>query len=166
MIYKRLFICTYILLVVLTHSYAQGVTKWSIHPAFEVNYSGYNSLINIAYTAKEKHVLEAGASYNMSDGFTANPTIGLNISYRYKILASDSWSAAMGIDYRRQKPLAIVNIQTLCYTTNVVYKATKSISIHTRLGYGVAAERARSAGSFTQSNNITGLFQIGCGYHL
>jgi long-subunit fatty acid transport protein len=166
MVFKRLFICACLLSVVMTYSYSQSVAKWSLYPALEVNYTGYNSLINLAYTVKEKHVLEAGASYNMSDGFTANPTIGINISYRYKILASDRWSAAMGIDYRRQKPLDIVNIQMLCYTLNMTYRATKSISIHTRLGYGVAAERARSAGSFTQSNNITGLFQIGCGYHL
>jgi hypothetical protein len=164
--YKRLSIFICLLLLVMTFSYAQGMRKWSIHPAFEVNYTGYNSFVNLAYTAKENHVLEAGVSYNMSDGFTTNPTLGLNISYRYKILNSDRWSAAIGADYRRQKPLAIVNIQTLCYTTNMTFRATKSISIHTRLGYGVAAERARSAGSFSQSNNITGLCQIGCGYHL
>lgn len=140
--------------------------KWSVLSGYEVTYTGNNAVLHAVYAPNAKHTLEAGFNYNFSDGFSANPVVGLGLSYGYTIINESKWKAAVGIDYRRQKPLAIVNIQSLMYTTRAQYNITDRWSVYSRLGYGLAAERARSAGSFSKSNNISGSFSLGCVFQL
>lgn len=160
-----------ILVVISTFIYANNFvpmkkpqkSKWSLQMGFETNYTGNNGFLHAGYSIK-KHKLEAGVNYNFSDGFAANPVLGIDLSYSYKVVESYRWSASIGLDYRRQKPLKIVNIQLLNYTTGVTYKWMPKLYLTSKLGYGLAAERAASAGSFAQSNNISGSFQFGCVY--
>ena len=141
-------------------------SKWSLLTAYEVNYTGNNAVLHAVYKPHKKQTIEVGLNYNFSDGFAANPVVGMGISYGYSVLQTANWEATIGADYRRQKPLAIVNIQTITYTTKVAYTINQRWSAFTRIGYGLAAERARSAGPFTQSNNITGSLSLGCVFHL
>lgn len=141
-------------------------TKWSLLSGYEVNYMGNNAIVHAQYTTSTKHILEAGINYNFSDGFAENPVIGLGFAYGYKVLQNKRWNAVVGVDYRRQKPLAIVNVQTLLYTTSLSYQVYEKWSVYSRVGYGMAAERARSAGAFSQSNNITGSLSLGCVFQL
>jgi len=62
--------------------------------------------------------------------------------------------------------LAIVNIQILTYTQGLVYNLNPKLAVTSRLGYGVAVERAASAGNFSQNNNVTGSFALGCVIYL
>lgn len=140
--------------------------KWSLLTAYEVNYTGNNAVLHAVYKPHKKQTIEVGLNYNFSDGFAANPVVGLGISYSYSVLQTANWEATIGVDYRRQKPIAIVNIQTITYTTQIAYTINKRWSAFSRIGYGLAAERARSAGPFTQSNNITGSLSLGCVFHL
>jgi hypothetical protein len=139
--------------------------KWALLAAYEANYTGQNSILHALYS-KQKHQLEAGINYNFSDGFAANPVIGLGFGYGYTILQDSHWTLRSGVGYRRQKPLTIVNIQILTYTQTMEYRLSKRLSAASKLSYGVAAERAASAGSFVQQNNITGSFTLGCVIHL
>lgn len=163
----RLFVILAFVLVYAS-SFAQYASpkKWSILTGYEVNYTGNNAVVHGVYLPAARHTIEVGLSYNFSDGFATRHVIGLGVSYGYTIAEQGKWIAAIGVDYRRQKPLAIVNIQTITYTTRAQYQLNEKWSAYSRLGYGVAAERARSAGSFTQSNNITGSLSIGCVYQL
>jgi len=144
----------------------EEVSKWSLLTAYEVCYSGNNALLHAVYKPGKKQTIEAGVNYNFSDGFVANPVVGIGISYGYSLLKNAHWEATIGVDYRRQKPLAIVNIQTIAYTNKVAYTIDHNWSVFTRLGYGVAVERARSAGPFTQGNNSTGSFSLGCVFQI
>jgi len=157
-----------VFLCVFGNSQAQQSTanKWSLLAAFEVNYTGNNSVLHALYSPVDRHSIEAGLNYNFSDGFSANPVLGFGVSYGYSIVKGKNWQAAIGMDYRRQKPLSIVNIQVLTYTTKASYQITDRLSAYSRLGYGLAVERARSAGAFSQSNNITGSFSLGCVFGL
>ncbi len=141
-------------------------SKWSLLTAYEVNYTGNNAVLHTVYKPHIKHTVEFGVNYNFSDGFAKNPLIGIGVSYGFSALQTASWDATLGMDYRRQKPLDIVNIQIITYTTKVAYIIGPKWSILTRLGYGLVLERARSAGPFTQSNNITGSSSLGCVFHL
>lgn len=141
-------------------------SKWSLLSGYEATYTGNNVILHAACLFANSHELEAGLNYNFSDGFAANPVLGLGISYGYGILNTRNWKATVGADYRRQKPLDIVNIQTIMYTTKVQYNWQPRWGIYTRLGYGAAVERARSSGSFTQQNSISGSFSAGCVYRL
>ncbi len=132
---------------------------------YEINYFGKNGFLHGRFV-KKNHVMEAGINYNFSDGFSDNPVLGVGVYYGYQISTSKKWSAALGLDYRRQKPLKIVNIQTWCYTTSIEYIHSKYWSLLSRIGYGVATERSASAGSFDQFNNLTGSLSISCVYHL
>jgi hypothetical protein len=135
--------------------------KWAIVAGYETNYMGNNGIIHGRYTIKN-HVLELGVNYNFSDGFSANPVIGIGAAYGYQLANTERWNVTTGIDYRRQKPLKIVNIQTIMYTNSVAYKIKPKLWAVTRLGYGLAAERAASAGSFSQNNSLAGNLTIGC----
>jgi hypothetical protein len=139
--------------------------KWAVLTAYEANYTGTNGIIHAQYT-KNNNQLEAGLNYNFSDGFSTSPVLGIGLAYGFEILRNDKFSITSGINYRRQKPLAIVNIQILTYTQGLVYKLSPKIAVTSRLGYGVAAERAASAGNFSQNNNLTGSFTLGCVFHL
>jgi hypothetical protein len=132
---------------------------------YEINYFGKNVFVHGRFV-KKNHVMEAGINYNFSDGFSDNPVLGVGVYYGYQISTSKKWSTALGIDYRRQKPLKIVNIQNWCYSTSVEYSHNKNWSLLSRIGYGVAIERSASAGSFDQFNNLTGSLSISCVYHL
>ncbi|HBN02687.1 MAG TPA: hypothetical protein DD396_01440 [Bacteroidetes bacterium] len=147
-------------------SCAQDIPQqWAILTSYEANYTGTNAIIHGLYI-KNHHQLEAGLNYNFSDGFSNNPVIGIGLAYGFEILTNDKWSITSGINYRRQKPLAIVNIQILTYTQGLAYKLNPKLAITSRLGYGVAVERAASAGNFSQNNNITGSFTLGCVFFL
>lgn len=141
-------------------------SKWSLLSGYEATYTGNNAVLHAAYISRDNHVLEAGLNYNFSDGFASNPVIGFGMSYGYNILNYSKWQTSIGADYRRQKPVDIVNIQTLMYTTKVQFNWHPRWSIYTRIGYGVAVERARSSGSFTQQNSVSGSFSTGCAYRL
>jgi long-subunit fatty acid transport protein len=155
-----LFIVTY------NVSVAQESTKkWAMMGAYEVNYTGRNAILHAQYHINN-HELEAGVNYNFSDGFSNNPVVGVGLSYSYVVLHNEHWSLAAGLHYRRQKPLAIVNIQTITYTNGLTYHWKPKIAFTARLGYGVVAERAASAGNFSQNNNLTGSFTLGCVYRL
>ena len=132
---------------------------------YEINYFGINGFMHGRFI-KKNHVMEAGINYNFSDGFSDNPVLGVGIYYGYQISTLKKWSTAIGLDYRRQKPLKIVNIQTWCYTTSVEYSHNKNWSLLSRIGYGVATERSASDGSFNQFNNLTGSLFLSCVYHL
>jgi hypothetical protein len=138
---------------------------WSLMMGFESNYTGNNALLHGSYLFQRSEI-DAGLNYNLSDGFSANPVLGFGLGYQYKVVYNRKWSASIGLDYRRQKPLKIVNIQLLNYTTGVTYKFGEHFNIKSKLGYGLAAERAASAGSFAQSNTISGSFYLGCVYRL
>ena len=141
-------------------------SKWSTLAAYEVNYMGVNGIMHGVYSPNNKHDIEAGLSYNFSDGFSFNPVFGVGVSYNYNFINAEKWKSSVGADYRRQKPLSITNIQVLSYTTRAVYKVTSRYDAFIRLGYGVAMERSRSRGAFVQSNNITGSLSIGCVFRL
>ena len=159
--FNRILLLTFVLLGIQTLGIAQS--KWSVLGAYETNYMGNNMIVHLNYT-QDKHQIQVGPNYNLSDGFSNNPVVGIGISYFYKVLSSDKWEASIGVDYRRQKPIKIVNIQTILFANSVSYKVLPKLFLNTRLGYGVAAERAASQGSFTQSNNISGALSIGCVY--
>lgn len=132
---------------------------------YEVNYFGKNGFVHGRFL-KNNHILETGINYNFSDGFSDDPVIGIGIYYGYQIITSKKWQTALGAEYRRQKPLKIVNIQTWCYTTSVQYNYNSHWSLLSRVGYGVATERSASAGSFDQFNNLTGSVSLSCVYQL
>lgn len=138
-------------------------SSWKLQAGYEVNYTGHNTVLHAEY-AINNHRIGGGVNYNFSDGFASNPVVGVGLSYGYVVLQNEKWQASLGIDYRRQKPLEIVNIQTLVLANSLEYKFTEHIGALSRIGYGVAIERAASAGSFAQLNNISGLFLIGCVY--
>ena len=139
--------------------------KLAVVTAYEASYTGTNGIIHAQYT-KKQHQFEAGLNYNFSDGFSNNPVLGIGMAYGLEILTNDKWSVTAGINYRRQKPLAIVNIQILTYTQGLVYNLNPKLAVTSRLGYGVAVERAASAGNFSQNNNVTGSFALGCVIYL
>jgi len=140
-----------------------GKPSFSILGGYEINYFGKNGLIHPRFEHKN-NILEFGTNYNFSDGFSNNPVLGIGIYYGYKLAEKNKWSAELGIEYRRQKPLRIVNIQTICYTSSMVYSINENWRAISRIGYGVATERSASAGSFDQFNNITGSVSILCAY--
>jgi hypothetical protein len=153
-----------IALVIALAGVAQGESSsWKLQAGYEVNYTGNNAVLHAEY-AISNHRIGGGLNYNFSDGFTYNPVVGVGLSYGYVVLQNEKWQASLGIDYRRQKPLKIVNIQTLVLANSIEYKFTEHIGALSRIGYGVAVERAASAGSFAQLNNISGLFLVGCVY--
>ena len=112
------------------------------------------------------HVFDLGLLYNLSDGFTNRPVPGVRLFYGYQILKSERWDVVTGLSYVREKPLKIVNIQMLNYATSTSLKLNEKLSFRTQIGYGVALERAASAGAFSQSNNISGALSLGCAYKL
>ena len=132
---------------------------------YEINYFGKNSFIH-SRLLKNNHIIEMGINYNFSDGFSDNPVIGVGVYYGYQIISSKKWETSLGAEYRRQKPLKFVNIQTWCYTTSVQYNFKPKWSLLSRIGYGVATERSASDGSFDQFNNLTGSISLSCVYHL
>ncbi|MGB1039005.1 MAG: hypothetical protein ACPGYY_10195 [Bacteroidia bacterium] len=161
------FFCISILCFLIYQTKAQDVkSTWSISSGYETNYTGNNFSIHSNHILFDKHHLGYGVNYNTSDGFSFNPVLGLGLSYGYKVVESSNWSVLLGLEYRRQKPLKIVNIQLINYTTTVKYSLSEKWQLESKVGYGVAAERAASAGSFAQSNNISGMFYFGCGYRL
>ncbi len=164
--FRKLILCALLLCANALIAQENAEKRWGILSGHEVNYTGNNAVLHALYEVNRRHTIEAGLNYNFSDGFAANPVIGLGVSYGYTIAARDKWNAAVGIDYRRQKPLSIVNIQTITYATKAKYNITDKWSAYSRVGYGVALERARSSGNFTQSNNISGSFSLGCVFHL
>ena len=83
--------------------------KWAVVTAYEASYTGTNGIIHAQYT-KKQHQFEAGLNYNFSDGFSNNPVFGIGMAYGLEILTNDKWSVTAGINYRRQKPLAIVKL--------------------------------------------------------
>lgn len=155
-----------VLLIMGTAAFCQNTPEYSFWSGYEANYSGNNVFIHTRIITGENHVLEGGLNYNLSDGFSLNPVIGVGISYSYKILSRAKWASTIGVEYRRQKPLKIVNVQTLCYTSGLQYRINDKLKVQTKIGYGLAAERNASAGNFSQFNNISGLFSFGCGYSL
>jgi hypothetical protein len=132
---------------------------------YEINYFGKNSFVHGRFL-KNNHIIETGINYNFSDGFSDDPVIGIGLYYGYQVITSKKWKTFLGAEYRRQKPLKIVNIQTLCYTTSVQYNYKPNWSLLSRIGYGVATERSASDGSFDQFNNLTGSISLSCVYHL
>ncbi len=159
----RLFILSITLLIAQAGIAQSDSTSWKLHAGYEMNYTGNNTVLQAEY-AINNHRIGGGVNYNFSDGFTFNPVVGFGLSYGYVVLQSEKWQASLGIDYRRQKPLKIVNVQTLVLANSIEYKFTEHIGALSRIGYGVAVERAASAGSFAQLNNISGLFLVGCVY--
>jgi hypothetical protein len=160
---NRIFILCFTLVISLAGIAQSESSSWKLQAGYEVNYTGNNAVLHAEY-ALSKHRIGGGINYNFSDGFASNPVVGVGLSYGYVVLQSEKWQASLGIDYRRQKPLKIVNIQTLVLANSIEYKFTEHIGALSRIGYGVALERAASAGSFAQLNNISGLFLIGCVY--
>ena len=159
----RLLTLCFALVITLAGIAQSKSSSWKLQAGYEVNYTGHNAVLHAEY-ALNKHRIGGGVSYNFSDGFATNPLVGVGLSYGYVVLLSEKWQASLGIDYRRQKPLEIVNIQTLVLANSIEYKFTEHIGALSRIGYGVALERAASAGSFAQLNNISGLFLLGCVY--
>jgi hypothetical protein len=159
----RLVTLCFLLLITLIGIAQSESSEWKLQAGYEVNYTGHNAVLHAEYTLS-KHRIGGGINYNFSDGFASNPVLGVGLSYGYVVLQSEKWQASLGIDYRRQKPLEIVNIQTLVLANSIEYKFTEHIGALSRIGYGVALERAASAGSFAQLNNISGLFLLGCVY--
>jgi len=157
---------TLILVIISTLGYGQNSREWSIWTGYETNYSGNNMFLHTRVIVKEKHIVEGGLNYNLSDGYSSNPVIGVGLAYGYNIISSTKWVSTIGVEYRRQKPIPIVNVQTICYTSSLQYNIDSKFSMQTKIGYGLAAERNASAGNFSQFNNITGLFSLGCGYSL
>ena len=159
----RLVTLCFLLLITLIGIAQSESSEWKLQAGYEVNYTGHNAVLHAEY-ALSKHRIGGGINYNFSDGFASNPVVGVGLSYGYVVLQNKKWQASLGIDYRRQKPLEIVNIQTLVLANSIEYKFTEHIGALSRIGYGVALERAASAGSFAQLNNISGLFLLGCVY--
>lgn len=161
------FLSISILCFLALQSKAEEVKKnWSISLGYEANYTGNNFGIHSNHVVYDKHHLGYGLNYNASDGFSFNPVLGLGLSYGYNVVQSEKWTALVGLEYRRQKPLKIVNIQLINYTTSLQYNVNRRLMLESKVGFGVAAERAASAGSFAQTNNVSGLFYLGCGYRL
>ena len=157
---------SFIFAILCVASYGQDkINSWSVLTAYEANYTGTNGIVHVQYT-RSIHQFEAGLNYNISDGFSDNQVLGIGLAYGFKIVNSEKWNVTSGINYRRQKPLAIVNIQILTYSQELAYKLNPKIALTSRLGYGVAAERAASAGNFSQNNNLTGSFTLGCVFQL
>ncbi|MFT4598048.1 MAG: hypothetical protein ACJAR8_001568 [Bacteroidia bacterium] len=160
---NRIFILCFTLVISLAGIAQSESSSWKLQAGYEVNYTGQNAVLHAEY-ALSKHRIGGGINYNFSDGFASNPVVGVGLSYGYVVLQNKKWQASLGIDYRRQKPLEIVNIQSLVLANSIEYKFTEHIGALSRIGYGVALERAASAGSFVQLNNISGLFLLGCVY--
>ncbi|NNJ54590.1 MAG: hypothetical protein HKP14_00580 [Bacteroidia bacterium] len=137
--------------------------SFGLRTGLETNYTGINALLNGVYEINN-HTLELGINYNLVDGFSNSPVIGQNFSYSYTLAKRNKLSTFIGFEYRRQKPIKIVNVQLIMYSMGMEYKFTEHITAHSKVGYGVAAERALSSQSFSQSNILTGYFQLGCGY--
>ena len=131
--------------------------------AIETNYTGINTALTGVYQFNN-HAIELGVNYNLSDGFSNSPVIGQSVSYHYKVAERNNLSSSIGLEYRRQKPIKIVNIQLVMISMGMEYRFTDHILAHSKLGYGLASERALSAQSFSQSNILTGFIQLGCGY--
>ena len=138
--------------------------QWNVISGFEVNYTGNNTFLRIQHIGKKNHLLEAGVSYNVSDGFADRTVLGIDLGYGYRLLTKEKWSLFTGVDYRLQRPIKILNIQTLTYTNTLNYFLLPQVMASVRLGYGVATARARSAGVFTQTNSPTGSLMLSCGY--
>jgi hypothetical protein len=160
---NRIFTLCFTLVITLAGIAQSESSSWKLQVGYEVNYTGHNAVLHAEY-ALSKHRIGGGINYNFSDGFASNPVVGVGLSYGYVVLQNEKWQASLGVDYRRQKPLEIVNIQTLVLANSIEYKFTEHIGALSRIGYGAALERAASAGSFAQLNNISGLFLIGCVY--
>lgn len=136
---------------------------YQLMTGYEINYFGKNGFVH-GRLIKNNQIIETGINYNFSDGFSDNPVLGIGAYYGYQIMSTEKWKTALGAEYRRQKPLKIVNIQTWCYSTSITYKYNEQWSLLSRIGYGVATERSASAGSFDQFNNLTGSLSISCVY--
>ena len=161
---SRLRYSIFFLLVILgVHVKAQD-KSFGLRAALETNYTGINTSLNGVYKFNH-HSLELGFSYNFSDGFSNNPVIGQNLSYHFTLAERNKMSSTIGLEYRRQKLIKIVNVQLIMISMGLEYQFTDHILAHSKLGYGIASERALSSQSFSQSNILTGFIQLGCGYH-
>ena len=148
-------------------SYAQSPkADWSALVGYGLSYSGTNVHAEARRVGQKGHVFDLGLLYNLSDGFTNRPVPGVRLFYGYQILKSERWDVVTGLSYVREKPLKIVNIQMLNYATSTSLKLNEKLSFRTQIGYGVALERAASAGAFSQSNNISGALSLGCAYKI
>lgn len=163
---SRLFLIIIILGAALFSCAQETVSGWSIISGYEANYFGNNVNLQTRYTIKNKHLLDAGLAYNISDGFANNPVLGLDLDYAYKVVNENKLSSSLGISYRRQKPLEIVNIQLINLTHAIQYKFTKNFSVLSTMGYGVAVERSASSRQFSQFNSLSGSFSLRCVYQL
>lgn len=164
MLYKYALLLAYLGLYTTAIAQNSEKKKWSVMAGYEVNFMGNNALIHLQHFRKEVHLLEGGVSYNLSDGFADRPVLGLDIGYGYRLLSKDKWSMYTGVDYRLQRPISILNIQTITYTQSIQYRPIARVQATARVGYGVATARARSAGTFTQTNSPTGSLLLSCGY--
>ena len=139
---------------------------WSALVGCGISYTGYNVHAEARRVGQKGHVLDFGLLYNLSDGYTNRPVPGVRLFYGYQILKSERWDVVTGLSYVREKPLKIVNIQMLNYATSTSFNLNEKLTLRTQIGYGVALERAASAGAFSQSNNISGTLSLGCVYQL
>lgn len=160
--FRILFVIIFFFKISLVNAQNEELT-YQLMTGYEINYFGKNGFIN-GRIIKNNHIIETGINYNFSDGFSDNPVLGIAAYYGYQIMSIKKWKTVLGADYRRQKPLKIVNIQTWCYSTSIIYEYNEQWSLLSRIGYGVAIERSASAGSFDQFNNLTGSILISCVY--
>lgn len=162
--FKLRIICLYAILHIVYLATAQKDTNsWHLQAGYEVNYTGHNTILHVEY-ALNNHLLGGGINYNLSDGFASNPVLGIGLSCGYIVVQNKKWQSSISVDYRRQKPLKIVNIQTVVLAQSVKYQINNHLGALSRIGYGFAAERTASAGSFAQFNNVSGLFTVACVY--
>lgn len=166
MIIRCLFIVTFLGISV-SEVFSQKVqNSWIPTAGYEANYSGNNIFLRGLYITSTKHNLMVGLSYNYSDGFSNNPVVGIDLGYGYTVVENDNWQSTIGVDYRRQKPISNINVQTICLSQTLSFHIAENWIAQSKIGYGIAVERNASAGQFSQFNNLTGLFSLGCGYIL
>ncbi len=141
---------------------AQNV-EFAAAASMEVNYSGYVTQLE-AQASKDKHQIELGLLYNLSDGYINNSVVGQTIAYRYSVLKSQKWQASTGFSYKRQTPLSSLTLHLINYELGVEFKLTDRLFLSNHVGYGLALESVKRNGAQFSANNVSGLFNIKCGY--
>ena len=106
---------------------------------------------------ESKGVVLIISPWNFPINLTFNPLISAIAAGNTAIAATTT------LNYSIQK---VYPHDTTAYTQGLVYNLNPKLAVTSRLGYGVAVERAASAGNFSQNNNVTGSFALGCVIYL
>ena len=141
---------------------SENTTVFSVAAGLEFNYIGVNETIGLNYK-KADHNFELGLMHGHSG---ARLGLGLGIDYLYGLINSSSADQKLGLAYRSYKPLKELNTHLFMLESYTLIKPRERINVYMALGYGLALEKIKTVNVNTSRNDLTGMFRLGCVYHI